>query len=171
MLTGRSEAFAVNGEQKTLKSFSSSPKIWKRCSNSRNSPISLSLNRCDMFKDTHGKESALHHLPWVVSPTMTVSTWTHIHCHNTASKLCCAPAAFCSSYSSYSRSCIHSLDLHSNTGLPFCFMNCSITSHKSKKRLGLTILPRCGKAGRSCGLYLWEGCQTDGDSSLWIEWN
>lgn len=45
MLTGRSEGFMVNEQQKTFKSFSSWAKMWKRCSNSRNSPVIFSLNR------------------------------------------------------------------------------------------------------------------------------
>lgn len=41
---GRIRGIQGNGQQNTLKSFSSSPKIWTHCSNSRNSPIILSLN-------------------------------------------------------------------------------------------------------------------------------
>lgn len=41
----------------------------------------------------------------------------------------------------------------------------------SVQHLGLPILPRCGMAGQSCGVSLWEGCQIDSDLGLWIGWN
>ena len=56
MWTGRAEVFTVNGEQKTLKSFSSSVNIWKCWSNSSNSPVNLSyvpLHHCGMLGRVH----------------------------------------------------------------------------------------------------------------------
>ena len=55
------EAFTLNGEQNTLKSLSSSTKIWTRCSNSLNSPLILTLNRIMSAAEQHHHSSCISH--------------------------------------------------------------------------------------------------------------
>lgn len=155
---------------------------WKHFSNSRNSPVILSLNRfmsasCWVAHTSFWQGKWQCHHPRVASPTMTASTWTHI-CVTTLLRPCSILFKLfkCSVTSTINaRSCIHSVDWNSNTGLPFFPLTVQFPlvnqRNASAQHLGLTILPRCGMVGHSCGLSLWEGCQTDGDSGLWIRRN
>ena len=142
-----------------------------------------SLRYVGLHKHLSAKESEQHHHPRVVFPTMTASSWTHIcfiilHDNFVALLQHFVRVIQVLGYIHYKCKVLH----------PFCGLNSShwfaLFFHEltvqfplvnqrnaSTRHLGLTILRWCGMADDSCGLSLWEGCETPGDSGLWIGWN